>query len=215
MCSLKVNLLAAKYPIKKVDCAINNQLKSKFTTGKQFLTSWRGLTTEDINANVGGAIIADKLAYIFHLTPEQQNLSKLKSTIEQKAGELILTGNKLWGFICGGWALDKNNDISKRSFDIYNTLADIMDNLNIPFGMVCGKQAGNHYDNFRLKDNNIYVWSDLIKNRFEGKDVNSPDEIIDNLEQDYQFVEFNPEIELYCPKFKQIEEPGTYTDILV
>ena len=83
MCSLKVNLLAAKYPIKKVDCAINNQLKSKFTTGKQFLTSWRGLTTEDINANVGGAIIADKLAYIFHLTPEQQNLSKLKSTIEQ------------------------------------------------------------------------------------------------------------------------------------
>ena len=216
MCALKVNFIPSRYPLKKYECEIGIPIQRNLIGGKTIATGWRALRNENMNADVGGALIANKTAYVFHIAPEQQNLNRLKQLIEQKANELMSYKDKIWGFICGGWALNSNNEISKKSFDVYNTLADKMDDMNIPFGMVCGKEIGSHYDNFRLRNNTINVWSDLITDRFKDKTNIPPEEIISNLEQDYQFVEFNPEIELYCPKNigKEEDEQLIYTNIL-
>ena len=198
-----------------MDCKIGGMLRHRFADGKQLTTTWRGLIAEDMNANVGGAIMTNKKAFVFNVAPERQSLSKIKTIIEEKTSELMQGGNKLLGFICGGWRIDKNNDISKRSFDLYNTLADKMDDLKIPFGMICGKEIGNHFDNFRLKENNIYMWSDLIANRFSGKEPLPREDILENLEKDYEFVEFSPEIQLISPKKIVKPEEETHCITLV
>ena len=206
MSPLKVNFLTNKYSVKNVDCKVGGMFRQRFADGKQLTTTWRSLMAEDMNANVGGALMTNRKAYVFNVAPERQSLSKIKTIIEEKAGELVQGGNKILGFICGGWSIDKNNDISKRSFDLYNTLADKMDDLKIPFGMVCGKEIGNHFDNFRLKENNIYMWSDLIAKRFSDKGSLSREDILENLEKDYEFVEFSPEIQLIPPLKKSEPE---------
>ncbi len=216
MSAFRIKFIPERYPLNKFECNVDIPIQRKSMNGKGLSTTWRALRSEDMNADVGGALIADKVAYVFHIAPEQQSFAKVKELIEEKANEFMLLKDKVWGFICGGWAFDNNNDVAKKSFDVYNTIADKMEDMKIPFGMVCGKEPGNHFDNFRLRENSVYVWSDLIKNRFADK-VNPPqEEIINNLEKDYQFVEFNPEIELYCPKkIRGAEETGIYTDILV
>ncbi len=206
MLPLKVNFLTNSYLTNKCDFKMNDLLRQRFADGKHLSILRRGLIAEDMNANVGGAIMTNKRAYIFNVAPERQSLSKIKTMMEEKVYELMQGGNKIFGFICGGWKIDKNNDISKRSFDLYNTLADKMDDLKIPFGMICGKEIGNHYDNFRLRENNVYMWSDLVAKRFSNKESLSRGDILENLEKDYEFVEFAPEIQLVSsPK---IVEPG-------
>ncbi len=213
MCPLKISLLEARYPIQKSDYAFK-PASMRFLSGKNF-ANWHGIVSEDLNANIGGAFITDKLSYIFNIAPEHESSANLKKLIFEKTQELISNSEKIWGFICGGWNLDMKNDLAKKSFDIYNTLADKMEELKIPFGMLCGKEAGEHYDNFRVHGNNVYVWSDLIKDRFNNKKAVPQEEIINNLEKDYQFTEFDPEIKLYCSRRRIIDEPEVHEITLV
>ena len=81
--------------------------------------------------------------------------------------------------------------------------------------MICGKEIGNHFDNFRLKENNIYMWSDLIANRFSGEEPLPREDILENLEKDYEFVEFSPEIQLISPKKIVKPEEETHCITLV
>ena len=84
MLPLKVNFLTNSYLTNKCDFKMNDLLRQRFADGKHLSILRRGLIAEDMNANVGGAIMTNKRAYIFNVAPERQSLSKIKAMMEEK-----------------------------------------------------------------------------------------------------------------------------------
>ena len=182
---------------------LNEFYKQKFADGKSILLEGHAGRAEDMNANIGGALITNKIAYIFRIAPEQESLNKLKEHLTQKIDELKLQCDKILGFVCGGWALNKNNPVAEKSFDVYNTIANKFEEKDVPFGMICGKTEGKHYDNLRIRNNRIFFWSDLTRDKLNNDEIKTSDDLITNLEKSYDYVEISPEFEIELTNLEQ------------
>ena len=95
--------------------------------------------------------------------------------------------DEVHGFICGGWQLDNRDKSTVQSFDLYNKIADSLDELGVKFTMVCGKEKNAPLDNLYSQGDKI-----VLSNKGFNIDKNkklSQDDIISALEDKYQIVE--------------------------
>lgn len=152
------------------------------------VTKNHGILTENISTCVGGVLNGNARNFMFHIAPEMQALDPLKREIAKQVELLRETCDNVRGFICGGLELNSKDKESVKSFDLYNTIADVLDELGVSFTMICGKEKGASLENIYAINDNITVWGDRFKNFFT-KNTDSKKEITDMLEKHYQFVE--------------------------
>lgn len=159
-----------------------------------FITSQRSMQTENINSCTAGVLCAGEKHFMFHAAPEMQPLNTIKKELEAQVENLKKYCDDIRGFICGGWELNTKNPESVKSFDLYTSIADTLDDLGVKFSMLCGKEKGAPFENLHSINKNITCWSDTFKNIIVGdKSKMSQNQIADMLENHYQFVELNPE----------------------
>lgn len=154
----------------------------------------RGIRTENINSCTAGVLNAGKKNFMFHAAPEMEAIGLIKKELEKQVNILRETCDNVKGFIVGGLRLDPKDKESVQSFDLYNKIADSLDELDVPFTMMCGKEKGAPMEGIYAVNDTLTVWSNAFKNLFtpENKKLKQ-DEIIDLLEKKYQFVEISPE----------------------
>lgn len=151
-------------------------------------TNHRGLRTENINSCTAGVLFGKDKNFMFHAAPEMQPLNSIKEDLAQFVSKLNRSCEEIKGFIFGGWALNNRDKETVRSFDLYNTIADALDYLGIKFTMICGKEKNAALDNMYAVGNNVTVWNNDFKKIASSENM-SPEEVINLLEQNYQFVE--------------------------
>lgn len=156
------------------------------------ITSKRGLQTENINSCTAGVLNAGNKHFMFHAAPEMQSLRTIKQELEKQIEILKRTCEDVRGFICGGWELDTKNRESIKSFNLYTSIADTLDDLGVKFTMVCGKEKDAPLDNLHSINKSVTMWNEGFGNMYVGKSENlNPQEVADILEKYYQFVETN------------------------
>ena len=170
----------------------------------------RSLKSENINSCTAGVLSNGKNHFMFHAAPELQPVSTIKKEIEKQVNILRETCDNVKAFICGGLELNKKVSESVASFNLYNTIADALDDLGVNFTMMCGKKKGSPMENMYAVGNTITVWSNTFKKLFPNgaKDLNQ-EEILEILEKHYQFVEKNEEhvfnvLEDFTPKVQHL-----------
>lgn len=151
----------------------------------------RGLQTENINSCTAGILISGDRHFMFHAAPELQPLSSIKKELEKKIADLHATCENIQGFICGGWEFKANDKECVKSFDLYNTIANVFDFLGVKFSMLCGKEKGSNMDNIFSINNSVTLWNENFNNIFKQNKGYTQNEIVEQLEKDYQFVETN------------------------
>lgn len=157
-----------------------------------FATTKKSLITENINSCTAGVLEAGDKVFMFHAAPEMQSITTIKQDLIKQINALKKTYTDIKGFICGGWKLNNNNPESIKSFDLYNTIADVLDSLGIKFTMVCGKEKGTSFDNLQVQNSKITLWNENFKNiLIDNSKQLKQNEIINVLENFYQFVEKN------------------------
>ena len=159
-----------------------------------FITSKRGMQTENINSCTAGVLNAGDKHFMFHAAPEMQSLRTVKQDLAKFVEDLQKTCEDIHGFICGGWELNTKSPESVKSFDLYTSIADALDELGVKFSMVCGKEKGAPLDNLHAVNKNVTMWNDEFgKMIVENPENLNNTQIADILEKHYQFVELNPE----------------------
>ena len=97
---------------------------------------------------------------------------------------------KINAFIYGGIEFDAKNASSRGSFNLYNNLADIMEELNVPFSMLCGKKPMvKTHDNMHAIDDRLTIWNDAYKEMGKNLDEIANEDKLEFLRSKYQFVE--------------------------
>lgn len=187
-----VNLAKSAYPNVKCVKEVGRFHDYLIKNGKK-ATLNHSLITENVNTCCAGVINAGKENYMFHAAPEMQPVATIKKDLEKAVNTLRETCDDVKAFICGGLELDNNNKESVASFNLYNTIADTLDELGVKFTMMCGKRRGAPMENIYAVNESTTVWSEAFKDLLEGKPKLSRDEILAKLEERYQFVESNAE----------------------
>lgn len=190
MCAFTINLSKIPYPQTQRARIVGNF--HDYTLNKGYLTlPTLSARTENINSCTAGIINAGKRNFVFHAAPEAQPLGTIKDILSRKI-ELLRSGcDDIKALICGGWELKNNDRESIRSFDLYNTIANILDDLGVKFSMICGKEKGAPLENLYVINQTGTLWSDTFK---KGYDINSDrQKIIEQLEKNYQFVDIPEE----------------------
>ncbi len=188
-----INLTKAAYAGSKQAKTVGNLHNYLIKNG---LTSTpnRGVKTENINSCTAGVLNAGRKNFMFHSAPELQPIELIKKELEKQVNTLRETCDTVRGFIVGGLELNPKDKETVRSFDLYNKIADTLDELGVPFTMMCGKKKGAPLEGMYAVNDTITVWSDFFKNIFSpGNKKLQQDEIIQLLEKNYQFVEVSPE----------------------
>lgn len=194
MSILSVNLSKIPYPDVK-NAKIVGEFHNYLINNGALSVAHRGLRTENVNSCTAGALFGNGKNFLFHAAPELQPLHNIKNELEKFVEKLRQNGEEIKGFICGGWALDNNDMETVKSFDLYNTIANALDDLGVKFTMICGKEKNAPMDNIYATGNNLTMWNSDFKKILENKYL-SKDEIIEALEQNYEFVESNAGQEL-------------------
>ena len=57
--------------------------------------------------------------------------------------------------------------------------------------MLCGKEKGSNMDNIFSINNSVTLWNENFNNIFKQNKGYTQNEIVEQLEKDYQFVETN------------------------
>ena len=117
------------------------------------------------------------------------NIANLKAELEKRIFEMEENFGKVRAFLYGGFRLNKNDPKSVESFNLYNNLADSLDELDVPFAMICGKDRRAPLDNVYAINNNVTIWNDLFKKFVKPANTPTQEEIINTMKKDYQFVE--------------------------
>lgn len=200
----KVNLISSAYPKVLQDKNVGAHLNFSISNGKTVPVKWQGIRSENMDANIAGIIANEKDAFVYHIAPEQNSPSSIMGFLTDKIAELKSGGEHVWAFITGGWALEKNNKVSEQSFDLYNSIANQLEEMEVPFGMMCGKYEHGKPDNFRLFQNKLYLWGDTIKNKLVKDEPLTTEKVLDKYAEDYQCIEFTPDFEFELPMFKKL-----------
>ena len=188
MCPLSINLSKIAYPKPKRVKMVGDF--HDYTLSNGVLADVKcSLRTENVNSCTAGVLNAGKKNFMFHAAPEMQPLNVIKDILAKQVENLRKSCDDVRGFICGGYELDTKDAESIKSFDLYNTIADTLDELGVKFMMMCGKQKGAPMENLNIVNNNLTVWSDAFKQLFKSKEALGTDDIMSALENHYQFVE--------------------------
>ena len=204
-----INLSKIAYPEVKRVIDVGRCHDYLIGAGKKTATV-RSLKTENINSCTAGVLSNGKNHFMFHVAPELQPVSTIKKEIEKQVNILRETCDNVKAFICGGLELNNKDSESVASFNLYNTIADALEDLGVNFTMMCGKKKGSPMENMYAVGNTITVWSNTFKKLFPNgaKDLNQ-EEILEILEKHYQFVEKNEEhvfnvLEDFTPKVQHL-----------
>lgn len=201
-----INLSGIPYPQVKKSLTVGNFHDYTIKKGLNACFN-KGLLTENINSCTAGVLNAGKRNFMFHAAPEMQDLTTVKKELLKQIDKLRESCEDIKGFICGGWALNTKDRETVRSFDLYNTIADTLDELGVKFTMLCGKEKGSSMDNIYAVNNNVTIWNDSFKELLPQIKSKNPDDIQDILEKRYQFVELTPELDITVadkPKTKSL-----------
>lgn len=132
-----------------------------------------------------------KVNKLWHLAPEydvHQNFNFLLKYFREEAYKLQENFGKIRAFIYGGIEFGSHKS-NKGSFNLYNNLADVMENLDIKFAMLCGKKGIKSNDNIHVIDNKITIWNDAFKELGKNPEKLDNAEKLEFLMDRYQFVE--------------------------
>ena len=127
---------------------------------------------------------------LYKLCPRVPNI---KAELEKRIFEMEEKFGKVRAFLYGGLELNQNNPKSVESFNLYNVLADSLDELQVPFAMICGKSAKAPLDNIYAINNNVTIWNDLFKKFVKPASKPTQEEIMATMRDDYQIVESSDE----------------------
>ncbi len=198
-----INLSGIPYPQVKKSLTVGNFHDYTIKKGLNACFN-KGLLTENINSCTAGVLNAGKRNFMFHAAPEMQDLTTVKKELLKQIDKLRESCEDIKGFICGGWALNTKDRETVRSFDLYNTIADTLDELGVKFTMLCGKEKGSPMDNMYAVNQGVTVWNNSFKELLP--DIKNKADMQDVLEKQYQFVELSPEIDITAsaPKLKSL-----------
>jgi len=119
--------------------------------------------------DVSGAIYAGQNFFLgFRVNPNILNsgnsyLTKKFAEMFKKAFEM---GEEVKGFVCGGLSEKINVKDAVSSYVLYNRVAEIFDNNEIPFGMICGKNKSATADNISIYKTKILMCGDYLHDFF-------------------------------------------------
>lgn len=186
-----INLSKTAYPAAKQTKVVGKFHDYLINKG-MYGTLNHGMLTENINTCCAGVINSGKTNFMFHAAPELQPNFTIKDDLARAVDFLRESCDNVKAFICGGCELS-NKPHANSSFDLYNTIADTLDDLGVKFTMMCGKKEGAPMEGLYAVNENTTVWSDAFKDLFKGKGKISTEEMLDKLSEKYQFVESNAE----------------------
>lgn len=150
------------------------------------LKSFDAYTCTMVNFNT-----EQKINKMWHLAPEyevHQNFNYLLKFFKEEALKLQDQFGKIRAFIYGGVEMGSAKH-NKDSFNLYNNLADAMENLNIDFAMLCGKKGFKTPDNMHVIDNRLTIWNDKFKELGKNPEKLDKSQKLEFLTDNYQFVE--------------------------
>lgn len=193
--NVKLSSISAYRP-QKVSIVGDNNIfrvdKARFTSCSWPIRSESANTCVMIGLNAG-----KNKNCLMHLAPEQQPLNSLKNGLERCIEKLKEKCDyktaPVTAILIGGRAFDKKDSSTKGSFDLYDTAANILDKLEIPFSMICGKYKGVANDNISIVGENAVIWNDSYKDIQLPKFV-SQEEVAELLEEKYQVVELSDDV---------------------
>lgn len=167
------------------------------TDSARFLRAPKPMRSENANTCLMVGINAgNNRNCLMHLAPEQQSLSTLKAgllkcikTLSEKCDNMK---ENFSAILIGGRAFDSNNPKTKASFDLFNHTANILEELGIPFSMICGKYDNVAKDNISVYKDCATIWNDSYKNLDIPKNA-TLEEIEEALSEHYQVVELSKE----------------------
>jgi hypothetical protein len=140
---------------------------------------------------------------LLHIAPEDQSVSsiekELTSCVDRVKEQSKNVKEKVCAILFGGRELSKDDPESIGSFDIYNTVADVLEKLGVSFSMICGKKKGAATDNMFMRTTDIAIWNKDLKNLKIPENA-SQDDIAAALSERYQFVELSPDVTLEVDK---------------
>lgn len=185
-------------PLRIVKKSIEVGANNVFTTeGRKFSTGGRALYSTGANTCLLVGLNAGKHNCLMHLAPEQQPISNLEESIDKYIRALQEKCDKIQetvsAILFGGREFRRDDVESKASFDLFNTMANILDKLEVPFSMICGKKKGAPVDNIYMQNNTASLWNNSI-NCLNKLGNASQKEIEDALYENYQVVEISPEV---------------------
>ena len=194
MCPLNINIAKTAYPANKQAKLIDNFRKFTIANGKSVYVN-HGARTENVLNCTAGVLNADKKNFMFQANPAQEPIEFIKKELQKQVDILKETCEDVRAFICGGLELNTKDRESVKSFDLYNKIADTLDELGVKFTMMCGKKRDAMPDGIYAVNNNITLWGDASKSVFkQGNGENlGMDDIVNLLEDSYQFVEIAPD----------------------
>jgi hypothetical protein len=140
---------------------------------------------------------------LLHIAPEHQSVGSIEkeliSCINKIQEQSTNIKDKVCAILFGGRELLNSDPEAVGSFDIYNTVANVLDKLGISFSMICGKKKGASTDNMFMGLNDIAIWNKDLKNLKLPENA-SQDEIATALSERYEFVEFSPDVPIEINK---------------
>ena len=190
MCAFTINLSKISYPMTK-GAKVLNSANSSISKGYLGCVG-RGVRAENISNSTVGVLNSGKRNFIFAAYPEIQPINSIKRALAQKIEELRNGCEEIHGMICGGLELNPRNNESVRSFDLYNAIADALDDLGVKFSMICGKEKNAPMESLYSFGESTTLWGGRFDKILKDK-APTRDEVIANLENHYQFVEISPE----------------------
>jgi hypothetical protein len=163
-----------------------------------YSASTQSLFSEGANTCVLVALNAGKKSNcLLHLAPEHQKVGSIKEElsgcIDKLKAKCEDVREKVTGILFGGIEFDSKDPQAKGSFDVYNTVANSLEDMDVPFTMICGKKKGSPKDAIFLTSTSASLWNTDLK----GLDIPqnaSQEEIAKQLSSRYQFVEISPEV---------------------
>lgn len=190
---LKVRLTNTPHVIRKGAKEVTQYTMSASKTS----TPGRAVFSEGANTCSLLALNLGNVNRLFHLAPELQPTNNLYEGIRSSIDTLYENSEDLddevTAVLIGGRELIKDNPESEASFNLYNETANVLEELEIPYTMICGKKMGLGNDDIYIADGTAHVQNDFFE-CLKG-DTRSPQERIkEQLERGYQFVEIDPRV---------------------
>lgn len=171
---------------------------SQYTmSGSKTSVPTRAVYSEGANTCELLALNLGNITRLFHLAPELQPTNTLYEGIRSSVDTLYENSEDLddevTALIVGGRELIKGNKESEASFNLYNETANVLEELEIPYTMICGKKMELGKDDIYILDGTAHVQNDFFE-CLKDDARSSQERIKEQLERGYQFVEIDSRV---------------------
>lgn len=143
------------------------------------------------------AIKAGNRNALMHLAPEQEPIGTLRDRLyaylDSFRENYDIMIDEMKAFIFGGREFAKGDVQSETSCNLYNEMAESLDEFGVPFTMICGKKSGMAKDDIYFASNKVYAINKSLKDLSIPENP-TPKQVEDAIGQYYECVEINPEV---------------------